>query len=484
MLNNGTKLVLFRLSGYEKFINIFKIHLSKPVKKVDWGGDKNMRFKQIMVLLICMMVVTSVIGCDDTIISSEKNDNEQNKIKGLVTMVDYPEGIGFEDYDGKRSIRDNNQVSLEYLEALNNFSHRTISELLPTQERSTNIMYSPISLYMALALSASAANGQTQEEILSLLDMKNLGVEQLEEQTGKLFRLLYTDNEIGKLRIANSLWLDRDISFSEEYLNIASDDYYASIFSVDFSNDETGDLISNWISQNSNGTLEGTNPINPEQIMTIINTIYFYDEWTDKFNEDKTKKDTFYSYDGKEVLCDFMNMKFSSHRFIDGEGYICSSLRFKNNASMNFYLPDEGIDVYDLIATQEKVNMMLDRDNPKNEKKFGEVIFKVPKFDFGATLNLKESLQAMGMKSAFKSNANFTMLTDDSMAYISDIIQSTHISIDEKGCEASAYTKIDYFGSALPKDKAEMILDRPFIFSITSSNGVVLFMGVINNPIV
>lgn len=440
-----------------------------------------MSLKRLIVLLISMVVVISLIGFADKTVRS-KNNNMKTNIKGLVAAVDYPESISFEDYDGRRLVRVNNQVDSEYLKALNDFSDKTTSELLTTQERSANIMYSPMSLYMALALSASAADGETQEEMLSLLNMKDLGIEQLEEQTGNLFRLLYTDNEIGKLKLANSLWLDKDIAFNEEYLKTASDDYYASIFSVDFSDKETGDLISNWISENSNGTLKAASPISKEQIMTIINTIYFYDEWTNKFNEDKTQKDTFYSYDGKEVLCDFMNMKFFSNSFIDGEGYISSSLRFKNHASMNFYLPDEGVDVYDLIATQEKVNVMFDRDNPKNEKKFGEVIFKVPKFNFDSTFNLKESLKAMGMESAFKSDANFTRLTDDSMAYISDIIQASHISINEKGCEASAYTQINYCGSGLPKDNAEIVLDRPFIFSITSSNGAVLFVGVINNP--
>lgn len=434
-----------------------------------------MRAKKIVLVLISIIMATSLIGCRDTTLST---------IIEPVAKVEYPKSIAFDDFDNKREVWDNNQVSTEYIKALNGFSNKSAVELLTKQERTANIMYSPISLYMALALSASGAGGETQDEILSVLNMKDLGVKQLEEQTGNLFRLLYTDNEIGKLKIANSLWLDEDISFKEPYLDIASRDYYASLFCVDFSEKEkTQKLISNWISKNTNGMLKSHQPINDEQILSIINTIYFYDEWTDKFNKDKTKEDVFHSYDGEDVLCDFMNKTCSSKAFIDGEGYISSSLNFKNHASMNFYLPDDGVNVYDLISTQEKVDALLDEDNPKNERKFGEVVFQIPKFNFGSTLNLKDHLENMGIQSAFMQDADFTDLTDE-IAFISDIMQSTHISIDEKGCEASAFTQIHYCTSALPKDNAEIILDRPFIFSITSSNGVVLFLGVINNPTV
>jgi serine protease inhibitor len=438
-----------------------------------------MKLKRILAVIISGAMIISLTGCGERV--RNNSDNQEVHSKGLVTDVDYPKSIAFDDYDGKSEVRENNHVSDEYLEALNNFSISATTELLNTEETSKNIMYSPISLFMALALSASGANGQTQEEILSVLNMKKLGLEQMEEQTGNIFRLMYTDNKIGKLKLANSLWLQEDVSFNKSYIDTAADNYYASIFSVNFSDDKTSKLISKWISENTNGTLESENPINHDQIMSIINTIYFCDEWIDKFNEDKTKEDIFNCYDGEEILCDFMNMEFGSHGFIDGNGFISSSLLLKNHSSMNFYLPDEGIDVYDLISTPEKVSMLFDENNPSNKDKFGEVKFKVPKFSFGSTFQLKEALKEMGIQSAFKPDADFTRLTDNNIAYISDIIQSTHISIDEKGCEASAFTKIDYDGCALPKDKAEMILDRPFIFSITSPRGVVLFVGVVNN---
>ena len=91
-------------------------------------------------------------------------------------------------------------------------------------------------------------------------------------------------------------------------------------------------------------------------------------------------------------------------------------------------------------------------------------------------------LKELGVKLAFESNADFTGITDQ-MAYISNIQQETHISIDEEGVEASAFTQIDYTGSAMPEGRADMILNRPFIYGITASNGSLLFIGICMNPL-
>ena len=97
------------------------------------------------------------------------------------------------------------------------------------------------------------------------------------------------------------------------------------------------------------------------------------------------------------------------------------------------------------------------------------------------SLKLLDVIRDLGVNSAFERDADFSGIADH-MAFITDIRQDTHISIDEDGVEASAFTQIDYCGAALPEDRAEMILDRPFIYGITSQNGALLFVGVCENP--
>ena len=55
--------------------------------------------------------------------------------------------------------------------------------------------------------------------------------------------------------------------------------------------------------------------------------------------------------------------------------------------------------------------------------------------------------------------------------------------IAEEGIEGSAYTfgEVNY-GSAEQEDILDFILDRPFIFVVTSSDGFPVFSGVVNDP--
>ncbi|QUI21207.1 serpin family protein [Vallitalea pronyensis] len=433
--------------------------------------------KKYLSILLCVFLSVNLTSC----IGNQKTSINNNE-KGLVAKALYPNSVAFDDFDANKKIRADNEVSMDYIEAIQDFTYHSTSSIFHTNNHHENMVYSPLSLYMALALSASGSRGQTQTEFLSAMYIDKLSIQELQRESGNLHRLLYTDNTIGKLWLANALWLDQDIVFKEDYINNALEHYYASTYSVDFSEEETSKLMSDWVFENTRGTLNVTLPIKSNQLMSIINTLYFYDEWQSKFDEDKTKEDVFYCLDGTEVTCDFMNKTYASHRFIEGDGYTSASLNFKNSASMTFYLPDHGIDIYDLVSTKDKIASLLSIDSSSKVVKNGEVIFQVPTFSFGSTLPLKETLISMGLEKAFESDADFSNITDD-MAFISDVLQSTHIAINEKGCEASAYTQIDYCGSALPKDKAEMILDRPFLFTITSQMGVVLFIGIVNNPL-
>ena len=422
--------------------------------------------KKIVIYAICVLMMASTSACGSRA-ASVKNKAVKNPV--------YPESIAFDDFDGSHKVRTENELDENFEKALERFSYISASKLL--SDKTENVSYSPISLYMALSIAGTGAKGSTQDEIFSVLGTSEKSKDYISEQNSKLFRLLYSDNEIGKLKLANSLWLQKDIVFKKDFIDNTVQSFYASLFNVDFSDKDTSKLMSNWISENTKGVLSPQIGLDKEQIMSIINTIYFKDEWIDRFDENKTKPDTFYLSDGSEIKCDFMKSLYSIHGFTRGEGFTASSLSLKNNSSMTFVLPDKGVTIDSLLSTPEKAASLFNYEHSIR----GKVIFQIPKFSYGSTLDLNDTLQSMGVKSAFENTADFSEITDGT-AFISNIKQQTHVAIDEKGVEAAAFTKIDYAGSTLPKDEvAEMILNRPFIFAIRS-NGKLLFVGVVNNP--
>ena len=282
---------------------------------------------------------------------------------------------------------------------------------------------------------------------------------------------------IYKYNYANSIWFDNSLNIKSDYVSDLADNFYAHSFSMDFSDKSAEDIMSDWVKDMTRGTINPNIELSPEAIMSLVNTIYFYDEWTDRFDKKQTKEDIFYLEDGNEVKCDFMNATYGSHLFTKGENYTRSALKLKEQGQVIFILPDEGINPRELLATPESTRELFEGGEQTN----GEVVWKIPKFDFGNKFSLKDMLSDLGVNKAFGDNADFGNITDD-MAFISNISQETHISIDEKGVEAAAFTEIEYCGAAMPKDNAEMILDRPFIYAITSRGGNIIFIGICENP--
>ncbi|NMA67616.1 MAG: serpin family protein [Clostridiaceae bacterium] len=400
------------------------------------------------------------------------------KKSGLLLNVVYPKAYAFDDYYRKRAIWELNPVDDSFITALKDFSYNT--GVLVLTNKGKNINYSPLSLYYALSVATSGAGSDTEIELLDLLGVSDTQV--LTEQCGNYYRTIYKDNKIGKLKIANSIWLDDDmngepISFKGNFVKRAAKNFYASCHSVDFSKDDTRKAMTDWITTNTNGTLSPTIETDPDQILLILNTVYFYDQWINRFDKNKTAEDVFYLSNGNEVKIDFMNQTFGSAGFSKGEGFTRAALGLKNAGQMIFILPDEGISLYDLLTSPDQMKETFEG----GESFYGEVVWKIPKFSFGSKIEMTDVLKNLGIRSAFIPDADFSGITDH-MAYITDVRQETHIAIDEDGVEASAFTQIDYAGAALPEGRAEMILNRPFIYYITEHNGSLLFVGVCENP--
>jgi serine protease inhibitor len=183
---------------------------------------------RVICLALCIVLILSLsAACSSDIDISDVT----------VRTPVYPDSISFDDYDSQWAVRDNNPIDDRYIGALNEFSYKTASKILTGQ--SNNLSYSPVSLYMALSLAGTGADGQTQDEIFSILGVDGMGADFLSKQNSNFFRLLYLDNEIAKLKIANSLWLQKGIDFKNDFIDNAAQNFYASLYNVDFKDKNT-----------------------------------------------------------------------------------------------------------------------------------------------------------------------------------------------------------------------------------------------------
>ena len=148
---------------------------------------------------------------------------------------------------------------------------------------------------------------------------------------------------------------------------------------------------------------------------------------------------------------------------------------------MWFILPDEGYTTADVLTDGQYMQLVLQQDW-ENEK-WMKVNLSVPKFDVTSTIDLKSGLQELGVTDVFnESAANFSEITGDVPIFLTAANQSVRVQIDEEGVKAAAYIELPGAGSPMPPEEIiDFVLDRPFLFAITSSS-IPLFMGTVNDP--
>ena len=412
-----------------------------------------------------------------------------------LVQADYPEEPVFQEEEEQWEYYSSKRRMLpdRFIHSYEGFVTDTAAQVLTESgENGKNVIYSPLSLYYALALAAAGAEGETQEEFLQLLHYEDLDV--LASDCKTSFESFYHvpreennhPNEWGEypqesryaLLLANSIWADDSVTLKASFFDTVKEKHYAELYQTDLQSPGAGEEMARWVKEKTNGVLAPeAAPLDDALLMSLKNTVYFYDEWMDRFDKEQTERDLFTCMDGTEVDCEFMNRKMSSHGFSRGENYTESTLSLKNG-QMTFYLPDEGVSAEELMKTPEKAAELLYGDR---EPLCGEVIWKIPKFSYGGELSFEKTLHALGLDKAFSEEAEFSNLTDQKPLFLSSVSQDAHIGIDENGVEAAAFTEISWAGAAMPTERAEMILDRPFLYTI-QVNGQVIFAGICQNP--
>lgn len=405
--------------------------------------------KKLLILLILLFLLG---GC--------------NKVKSEIAKPTYPSKTSFETTKGSQY--QGLKLDFDFYMALNTFSYQSSSLIL---DESQNQMYSPISLYMALSMLAEGCTDGTLDEILKVLNVKDLKVLRTENQ--KLFQKLYFENEVGKLMFANSIWLNKDHEYVESTLKLLAKYYYAYSYSLDFTDQANGKQIGSWIKKHTGGKLGDENfPLNPNTLVILINTIYFYDEWKTQFSTTSTVNKPFYGDKVENVP--FM-IEMINTLYLKKDNHAIAALSFKNNSNMIFVLPDKNTSINDILENPDIYNDIFDLKDAESK----EVHFEIPKFSYKSKYDLIPTLNEMGIKKAF-GNADLQNLLKES-GYVSQVIQESSIVVDEKGCEATAYTQISV-DTSLPAKEVEFKLNRPFLYAITSPEGLLLFIGVVNNP--
>lgn len=339
-----------------------------------------------------------------------------------------------------------------------------------------NTLISPLSVTLALAMTANGANGQTKSEMETLLG-KDIPLEQLNSYLCGLTDELTSDDGF-TLCTANSIWFrdDERLKIENDFLQTNADYYKAAAFKRPFDS-STCDEINKWVSDNTDGMVDKIlDEIPYEAVMYLINAISFDAEWESEYYEHQVRYADFTDANGNKT--DVRMMSSDEHTYLYGENCTGFMKNYKGSEySFAALLPNKDMNISDFISSLNGAELNRILSNAEN----CSVETKMPKFEYEYSAVLNDTLSALGMPTAFdESKADFSGIGKSSNGniFIGRAIHKTKITVNEKGTKAGAATAVELVMSAAPLEDKSVTLDRPFVYMIIdNSTSLPLFIG-------
>jgi serpin B len=353
----------------------------------------------------------------------------------------------------------------------------------------TNVVLSPSSIALALAMARAGARGQTATEMDAVMRAVaadgNAGWLNALDQALAARSGTFEDqggNPLSvTLRIANAPFAQRGMPLEPAYLEALASRFGAGLRLVDYvsATEATRNLINGWV----DGQTEHRIPellvpgiLTPDTRLTLVNAIYLKAPWLKPFPADATKPGAFTRADGSTVEVPMMATS-AAMRYAAGSGWKAVEIPYIGGSlAMTVIIPDD-------LATFERALTADQLASITAGLAETQVSLTFPKFSIETKAELADVLAALGMPSAFDERADFSGITSAEKLVISNVIHQANIDVDEKGTVAAAATAVVMERTSAPAEPVTLRVDRPFLFALRDvPTGAILFLGRVADP--
>jgi len=349
---------------------------------------------------------------------------------------------------------------------------------LYTNRTDSNVMVSPVSVALALGMAYNGTSGTTQQAFETALGLSGMSRHDINQVYSNLMNhLLIADPDL-LVAIANSIWYRNNFHVEQMFLDTNHFYYNAAINPLDFSDPGAKDIINRWVAaQTRNKIPEIITQITPDDMMFLINAVYFKGAWKYRFDPTQTMAMTFELGNGNSVNS---NMMFQEDTFPVYQNAVFQAIELPysgNKFSMIIMLPKAGKSINDIVSVLSVQNWS-DWLSAFSE---GDMKVFLPQFKFATDKTLNNVLGALGLGIAFTDNADFSGINHDVPLQITEVKHKTYIEVNEEGTEAAAVTSIGIGVTSAPEN--QFLANHPFLFAIKDNKSqTVVFIGVLGNP--
>jgi len=347
-----------------------------------------------------------------------------------------------------------------------------------------NLFFSPYSISSALAMTYGGARDDTAEEMAKVLHFA-LGVDKTHPAFAELNTVFGQIQKRGQvqLHIANSLWPQKGYRLLPEYLTLTKRYYGVSVTHVDYvkAAEDACKIINTWVEDRTKDKIKNLirpGALDPLTVLVLVNAIYFKGNWASQFDPNRTTESDFSLLGDAKTQVSMMYQK-GKFGYGEIEGAQLLDLPYVGKElSMVLILPEkpDGLSKVEDQLTTENLDSWVSRISEQ------DVNVYLPKFKVTwGTFELNKPLQALGMRKAFGSGADFSGMDGTKTLFIGLVLHKACVEVNEEGTEAAAATAV-VMRKGLSRTYT-FKADHPFLFLIRDNvTGSILFLGRILDP--
>jgi serpin B len=327
-------------------------------------------------------------------------------------------------------------------------------------------------------MASDGAADETKREIESVLHVSQL--------SGRDPACKSLDQSISNARsgvtldLSNSIWYKQGVDLRPEFVALSTKYFQAKIGALDFASPQSAKIINDWALENTHGRIKDILewPMDPLTRVILVNAIYFKGRWANEFIKSATRDRAFTLSDGLQKQIPMMQRR-GHFDYFRAQGFQAVRLPYAGGRlQMYLFLPDRGSDIKKLLAGFDG-GIWQNEILPKFSDREG--LIALPRFKLNYNVILNASLEALGIRSAFTTEADFSAMSEEKL-FLSEVKQESFVEVNEEGTEAAAVTS-GTLRAMVAMRPIEVILDHPFFFVIGDKNTrSILFMGIVFNP--